>query len=108
MTIEIRALTFECIIGILDFERLRPQTVVVDASIDYEYAAGSFLDYAAVAAYIKSEMTARKFELIEEALEALSNGINSNFPAAKSLTLTISKPDILPDCRVCVTQKSFF
>lgn len=108
MTIEIRTLTFECIIGILDFERLRPQTVVVDASIDYDYTVGSFLDYAAVVSFIKSEMIARKFELIEEALEALSNGINNNFPAAKSITLTISKPTILPDCRVCVTKKSFF
>jgi len=108
MTIEIRSLTFECIIGILEFERLQPQTVIVDASIDYDYVEGSFLNYAEVADLIKSEMTARKFELIEAALETLSGAINVRFPAAKTLTLTISKPDILPDCRVCVTKKSNF
>jgi dihydroneopterin aldolase len=108
MTIEIRSLTFECVIGILDFERLRPQTVVVDALIDYDYVPGTFLDYAAVAVLIKSEMTAKKFELIEEALEHLSCEIKARFPAAKTLFLTISKPDILPDCRVCVTKKSIF
>lgn len=108
MRIEIHDLTFECIIGILDFERLTPQKVVVDALIEYEYLPGAFLDYAAVAALIKTEMTERKFELVEEALEVLSAEIKARFPLSKSLTLTISKPDILPDCRVCVTKKSFF
>lgn len=108
MTIEIRSLTFECIIGILDFERHKPQTVIVDAAIDYEYVPGTFLDYAAVAALIKSEMTAKRFELIEEALNVLSGEIQHRFPMATSLLLTISKPDILPDCRVSVTKKSNF
>jgi 7,8-dihydroneopterin aldolase/epimerase/oxygenase len=108
MTIEIRALTFECIIGILDFERREPQRIVVEATIDYDYIQGSFLDYAAVAELIKTQMQARKFELIEEALAHLSGEIKRRFPASKRLTLTISKPDILPDCRVCVTEKSIF
>ncbi|MEJ2499554.1 MAG: dihydroneopterin aldolase [Campylobacterales bacterium] len=106
MTIEIRSLTFECIIGILDFERVTPQNVVVDAAIDYEYTEGSFLDYAAVAARIKSEMIEQRFELIEEALLSVSATLKADFPAINALELTISKPDILPDCRVCVTKKS--
>jgi dihydroneopterin aldolase len=106
MTIEIRSLTFECIIGILDFERVTPQKVVIDAAIDYEYAEGSFLDYAAVAARIKSEMIEQRYELIEEALLSISATLKAEFPAISTLDLTISKPDILPDCRVCVTKKS--
>jgi len=108
MTIEIRDLAFECIIGILDFERAVPQCVLIDAVIDYTYDGEHFLDYAAVAAMFKSEMTARQFELIEEALEALTGTFKTQFPAAKRLELTISKPDILPDCRVSVTLKSNF
>jgi dihydroneopterin aldolase len=108
MTIAIRALTFECIIGILDFERVTPQKVVIDARIDYDYVPGSFLDYAAVAALLKSEMTAARFELIEEALLALTGALKAAFPAMKTLELTLSKPDILPDCRVSVTQKTIF
>jgi len=108
MRIEIRSLTFECILGILDFERLQPQKVVVDALIEYEYSPGTYLDYAAVAALIKAEMTEREFELVEEALEHLSAEIKMRFPLSQTITLTISKPDILPDCRVCVTKKSFF
>jgi len=108
MTIAIRDLTFECIIGILDFERLQPQKVVIDARIDYDYAPGNFLDYAAVAAHLKTEMTAARFELIEEALHALTASLKAAFPAINGLELTLSKPDILPDCRVGVTQKTNF
>lgn len=107
MTVEIRDLTFECIIGILDFERTTPQRVVVDATMEYAYS-GDFLDYAAVAAEIRKTMQERRFQLIEEALAALNGVLKAQFSMIKSLSLTISKPDILPDCRVCVSQKSFF
>ncbi len=108
MTIAIRALTFECIIGILDFERVTPQKVIVDAVITYDYVPGSFLDYAAVADHIKTQMRHGRFALIEEALDSLQNSLKTAFAAIKSLELTITKPDILPDCRVSVMQKSNF
>jgi 7,8-dihydroneopterin aldolase/epimerase/oxygenase len=108
MTITISDLTFECIIGILDFERRQPQKVIIDAALDYDYTPEAFLDYAAVAELIKTEMIAQEFELVEEALEHLFRVIKSRFPLADSLFLSISKPDILPDCRVCVSKKSNF
>lgn len=108
MTVEIRDLTFECIIGILDFERDTVQKVIVDTVIDYAYEPGSFIDYSAVAAQIKNCMVSERFGLVEEALETISDVLKSEFPSIKSLFLTISKPDILPDCRVCVTKKTFF
>lgn len=106
MTIEIRDLTFECIIGILDFERTKPQKVTVDAVISYTYAPGNFLDYAAVAAHIETTMREKKFELVETALLHIIHTLKERFPAAKTVKITISKPDILPNCRVCVTKKS--
>lgn len=105
MTVSIRELTFECIIGILDFERHSPQRVVVDATLSYEYTSGVFLDYAAVAEHIKNEMTLQRFELVEQALLSLSQSIKSKYPEVTALEITIAKPDILPDCRVCVTKK---
>lgn len=105
MTISIRELTFECIIGILDFERTAPQRVIVDATLNYEYTPGKILDYAAAVEHIKSEMLRRRFELIESALLSLSTTIKSEFPAINTLEISITKPDILPDCRVCVTKK---
>lgn len=106
MTIEIHDLTFDCIIGILDFERTKPQKVMVDAVISYDYAPGSFLDYAAVAAHIETMMREKKFELIETALLHLAETLTKQFPAIKTVEITISKPDILPNCRVSVAIKS--
>ena len=46
MQIHIEALTFEVIIGLLDFERDRPQRVIVDLQASYDYANENFIDYA--------------------------------------------------------------
>lgn len=108
MRIELRALTFECIIGILDFERETPQRIIIDAAMEYDYVPGNFLDYAAVADTIRDVMRTEAFGLIEEALTTLSETLKSRFPAMRSLRLTIQKPDILPDASVCVSHESFF
>jgi 7,8-dihydroneopterin aldolase/epimerase/oxygenase len=103
MTIRIDALAFEAVIGILDFERTRAQRVEIDAVIEYDYR-GDYLDYAAVADLIKRVVTEGAFGLIEEALETLHIRLMESFPLIETLTLTISKPDILPDCRVSLSE----
>ena len=37
MKIEINNLTFKCIIGILDFERIKKQRVILNISFEYEF-----------------------------------------------------------------------
>ena len=106
MTIRIEKLTFETMIGILDFERTTPQRVVVDAIIDYTYSQEHFINYAEVAQWIEETMNAQQFELIETALEELAHLLKSHFTSIETLTLTIRKPDILPNCTVGV-QKNF-
>jgi len=104
MRFNLDALTFECIIGILDFERLKPQNVIIDAEIYYEYQ-NKFINYAEVADHIRTSMKQHQFTLIEEALISLHSSLKKDFSQILSLSLTITKPDILPDCRVSVTQK---
>jgi len=107
MTISIKNLTFETIIGILDFERTLKQRVIVDVIIEYEYSE-AFINYADITEHIKIEMQKRKFTLLEEALLALKNSLKSNFPLIDTLNLQISKPDILDDCEVCVSESYKF
>ncbi len=109
MTISIKQLTFETIIGILDHERITPQRVVIDCNIDYDYDRDkNFINYAVVAELIVSTMQQKKFELIETALEALIEEIHAKFSDAHTISLSITKPDILDNCEVCVShQKSF-
>ena len=70
MTIHIEDLKFQCIIGILHFERVEAQDVIVNITIDYEYI-DDFINYADVADLVKTSMKNNKFSLIEDALSFL-------------------------------------
>ena len=101
MKIFIEDLTFQCIIGILDFERKKEQDVIINLVITYEYV-DEFINYAEVAQEIKSSMKNKKYLLIEDALRDLSQILKEKFPKINTLNLKITKPSILPDCRVSV------
>jgi 7,8-dihydroneopterin aldolase/epimerase/oxygenase len=106
MTILIENLTFEAIIGVLDFERLTPQRVQIDCHIEYPYEHNRFINYAEVVELIESTMKTENFELIETALEELASALKNSFPLIQTLILTLRKPDILSNCTVGV-QKNF-
>jgi len=101
MTIYIEDLKFQCIIGILDFERVSPQNVLINVEIEYDYI-DLFINYADVASFIKSQMLENKFLLIEDALSTLSEKLKKEFQNINKLHLKITKPSILPDCTVSV------
>ncbi len=106
MTIQISALEFECIVGILESERHSRQRVVVDVVMEYEYKDSRYIDYAKVAALIQECMICSKFKLLEDALEAIEELLFARFDQIQSLNLSICKPDILPNCRVSVIKNS--
>jgi len=103
MTIHIEDLKFQCIIGILDFERVTPQDVILEVMIDYEYK-NEFINYADVTNLLMIEMQNEKFLLIEDALSYLSIKLKENFTLIDKLNLKITKPSILPDCKVSVSE----
>jgi dihydroneopterin aldolase len=107
MTIYIEDLKFQAIIGILDFERITPQEIIINIEIDYIYDT-QFINYAEVVSLIKTTMIKEKFLLIEDALSFLSKSLKSEFALIKKLNLKITKPSILPDCKVSVAQYYIF
>jgi 7,8-dihydroneopterin aldolase/epimerase/oxygenase len=109
MIVRIKDLRFDTIIGLLDFERTTPQSVIIECNINYEYSDKEhFINYAVVAKLIEDTMHKEAFELIETALTVIINDIKSNFPLADSIYLSITKPDILDNCEVSVAlEKSF-
>lgn len=102
MTIQIEDLKFQCIIGILDFERVTPQDIIVNLSIDYHYE-NEFINYVEVVDLVKSLMITNKFLLIEDALKTITQNIVEKFSLLDTLHVKITKPSILPDCKVSVT-----
>ncbi len=103
MQISIEDLEFETIIGILDFERVTRQKVRINCTIEYAYEK-QFLDYALITKHIEDQMISREFELIEEALLSLKESLKQDFPLISTLFLKISKPDILANCEVSLSE----
>ncbi len=105
MTIHIEQLTFDAIIGLLDFEREHTQRVVVDLEAEYDYENDAFIDYADLAETITARVKESRYELLEEALLDLETLVLSSYPHVRALYLKIKKPDILSNCQVALSQK---
>ncbi|DAB30801.1 MAG TPA: dihydroneopterin aldolase [Sulfurimonas sp. UBA12504] len=103
MTIHIEDLRFQCILGILDFERITPQDVIVNLDIEYEYN-DYFINYADVVQIVKDLMKKSEFLLIEDALVSINSMLTKEFNSIKNISLKITKPSILPDCKVSVSN----
>ena len=107
MTIYVEDLKFQAILGILDFERVTVQDIIINVRINYDYDS-EFINYAEVAELIKSTMIEKKFLLIEDALSELSTKLKKDFSQINQLNLKITKPSILPDCTVSVAENYNF
>ncbi|MDB2562118.1 dihydroneopterin aldolase [Sulfurimonas sp.] len=107
MTVHIEDLKFQAILGILDFERVTPQDIIVNIEITYTYI-DTFINYADVASTVKNQMKDKKFLLIEDALSSLSKKLKKEFSLIQTLDLKITKPSILPDSRVSVSDNYTF
>ena len=99
MKIEISDLTFKCIIGILDFERIKKQRVIINISFEYDFSKDLFIDYSEISNLIKSVMKKEKFLLLEDAILHLENLLNNSYQIS-NLYIKISKPNILKNCIV--------
>ena len=105
MRIHIEQLTFETIVGILPKEKKTPQRIVIDATLDYRYENGYYIDYADVCRIIEERMHSGHFELLEEALNSLAETLMEYYPVIEAVHLKIVKPDILPFARVGISLK---
>ncbi len=104
MNIHIEDLEFDVIIGLLDFERDRPQRVIIDLETSYDYEDENFIDYADMVFLIQKELKEKRYELLEEALLGVKTLLCRTYPQIQTLRLKISKPDILPRCSVALSQ----
>ena len=107
MTIHIEDLTINAIIGILDFERIHAQQVVVNAEIEYAYEDGQYINYAMVVETITNLIEKRGYRLLEEALEDMGEVLREKYPKITSLSMKISKPNIIENATISLSKKWF-
>ena len=103
MTIHIEELEIVAIIGILDFERVHTQRVVVDATVDYDYSENQFISYVEIISIIETMIIDRKYKLLEDALIEIKDKILKIYPQISRLNLKISKPDIIKNANVALS-----
>lgn len=103
MKIHINDLNFKCIIGILDFERIKKQKVIINLSFEYEFSKDKFINYAEVSELLKTTMKKEKFLLLEDAILHIENLLNSTYNIS-NLYIKISKPNILTNCIVSLSN----
>lgn len=109
MTIHIKELELNLIIGILKHERDTPQRLIINLEASYDYTQGrSFVNYANMVDIITMELASMQYGLLEDALLGLKNKIRENFPQINELSIELTKPDILSNCKVGISQKWIF
>ncbi|MDD2400225.1 MAG: dihydroneopterin aldolase [Sulfurovum sp.] len=104
MMIHIEALMLDVIIGLLDFERDKPQAIRIDLEASYTYENENFIDYADMVFLIEKELKEKRYTLLEEALTGVKNVLIVTYPHIQTLSLKISKPTILSNCNVALSE----
>ncbi|ENH59012.1 folB domain protein [Helicobacter pylori Hp A-11] len=97
---------FETILGILEFERLKPQKISVDLDLFYtELPNKAYLDYMEIQELIQNTMQEKQYLLIEDALKDLSHILKMCYKEISELYLKISKLEISPNSQVGASVK---
>ncbi|GAA7855884.1 dihydroneopterin aldolase [Helicobacter pylori] len=104
--VHIHNFVFETILGILEFERLKPQKISVDLDLFYtELPHRAYLDYMEIQEIIQKMMQEKQYLLIEDALKDLSHALKTRYSAISELYLKISKLEISPNSQVGASVK---
>ena len=89
-------------LGVPDWERLTPQTVILDIEIGYDCSKSCLsdtiedtIDYGLVVTRIRNTLTENSFKLVEALAEHVCQLILSEFKA-KSVKIKVAKPAIMP------------
>ncbi|WQZ86021.1 dihydroneopterin aldolase [Helicobacter pylori] len=104
--VHVHNFVFETILGILEFERLKPQKISVDLDLFYTQLPNkSYLDYMEIQELIQKMMQEKQYLLIEEALKDLSHVLKMRYSEISELYLKISKLEISPNSQVGASVK---
>ncbi|MGL2907376.1 dihydroneopterin aldolase [Helicobacter pylori] len=104
--VHIHNLVFETILGILEFERLKPQKISVDLDLFYTQLPNkAYLDYMEIQELIEKMMQENQYLLIEDALKDLSHALKTRYSEISELHLKISKLEISPNSQVGASVK---
>ncbi|MEE9391649.1 MAG: dihydroneopterin aldolase [Planctomycetota bacterium] len=102
-TISVEGLEVECIVGILDRERVEKQFVYVDVDMDYDIeaaaAADDFkaaIDYVAVSNCLRELLIESEYQLLETFVVEGVERLLRKYPAQRA-RIKVMKPEAIPE-----------
>ena len=108
-TLTLTGLRFDANLGILEFEKIAPQPIQVDAELSLgaqpllpqDDDINSVLDYRKVRQIIINECTAEHVNLLETLIGKLANRL-MQLPGVLGVRVKIAKLEIFDDCEVAI------
>lgn len=100
-TIFLEQVKVETKLGVPEWERMTPQTIILDIEIGYDLSKScksdniaDTIDYGAVVSRIRETLTENSFQLVEALAEHVCQLIFKEF-GAKEVEIKVSKPGII-------------
>jgi 7,8-dihydroneopterin aldolase/epimerase/oxygenase len=102
----LHGMSVEALIGVYDWERTAPRPLTLDFELSVDLTAASrsdavedTVDYAAVATCVEAVCRREQPQLLEALAGRICQALLAEFAALQTLTLTVHKPNILPNVR---------
>lgn len=96
ITTLVRDHEFSAIIGMLDFERVTPQKVRINA----EFKSENFIDYVEIINFIEEFYGEQKFQSVEDSASQTAQALKAKFPSLTALNFEILKTEIIKNALV--------
>jgi len=104
-TIFLEQVAVQTTLGVPDWERLKPQTIMLDIEIGYDLsqscqsdAIEDTVDYGEVVNRIRETLKENSFKLVEALAEHVCQLILKEF-RAESVKIKVAKPSVLPELK---------
>ena len=105
-TISLVDLEITCIIGILPYERVKEQNILLDIDLDVDFGDSTYtddinetIDYTIIAEMATQLAITKKYKLIESLCSDLNNLFLDTYKIIQQSIITVKKPNALPKAK---------
>ena len=103
--IRLRDVQFDCIVGVLPYERINEQPIILNLTLWLDFAKAAetedlneSIDYAKLAEELKAFIRLSSFKLVETLVVKTAQYVLEHYPKANAVEVSVSKPKAIPGC----------
>lgn len=103
--IRLKDVQFDCIVGILPYERENEQPIILNLTLWLDFAKAAetedlneSIDYAKLAEELKGFIRLSCFKLVETLVIKTAEYVLEHYPKASAVEVSVAKPKAIPGC----------